>query len=178
LRDERALEVEWHKRAPVWEKARALVGQWLCEGQLTLFIVDKQNPRARYAWALAKIFWEDPDRDHTVLQGSILDRREDLSGRWHYALDGAEIAVLLAESTPDGARQTPQDGAAPKEGAPSDAPAVPAPITNQQRRRDKLAARVKKDFAADLKRDPPWLPDRDELGAVRATARCFQHKPR
>jgi hypothetical protein len=100
------LKAELGKRA---EKARvkatqAAVRDWiaqhLAEGALKLYKVEKRDCYAPIAAPLAidellPEFWQSSKRGHRTLKKLILERNEDPSGKWWYALDRAALMALL-----------------------------------------------------------------------------------
>jgi hypothetical protein len=92
LRDEFAAQAYGGVRTRAWEDARAWMLQHLQQG-LQLFRVSKAEPPVKRA--LPAEFWRSSDHAERQRQRHILDRRDDPSGNFTYAVDEEHLMTLL-----------------------------------------------------------------------------------
>jgi hypothetical protein len=90
-------------RTAALEGARAQVKKWLATDKWKLYRVATRGANApivgsRVIEVCASAFWHLSDRATLFWQRLILDREEDPSGRWFYALDEADLRSVLGKS--------------------------------------------------------------------------------
>jgi hypothetical protein len=98
LRGEQEAQAYGGVRTLAWEQARAWIREHLQRGELQLLKVPKADPPV--IRAASADFWRSSDHDDIQRQRQILDRRDDPTGKWTYALDAACLMALLQGSFP------------------------------------------------------------------------------
>jgi hypothetical protein len=144
LRGEYKAQAYGGVRTLAWDQARAWILGHLQRGKLNLLEVSKEDPPV--IRACSSRFWRSSDHDDIERQKQILDRGEDPSGKWIYALDEAVLTALLEIGpTRDESKDTGRVAAGAPTTSPASRPATAAATRNPSRRGRKKGSGTKDD---------------------------------